>query len=65
MSYRRLKGPEARRVPLLGDRVVQPGEIVEVPDTQADGKAPIVWPDETWEPVPAPSGTAAAVKKGS
>jgi hypothetical protein len=36
-------------VPLLG-RVVQPGETVTVPDVQADGVSPIVWPAETWQP---------------
>jgi hypothetical protein len=36
-------------VPLL-DTVVQPGEIVVVPDVQEDGVSPIVWPAETWQP---------------
>ncbi len=42
-----LSGP--RDVPLLG-RVVEEGEVVEVPDTQPDG-SPIIWPETTWEPV--------------
>jgi hypothetical protein len=37
-------------VPLLG-RAVEDGEIVEVPDVQADGVSPIVWPGNRWEPV--------------
>jgi hypothetical protein len=37
-------------VPLLG-RQVEDGEIVEVPDVQADGESPIIWPDNRWEPV--------------
>jgi hypothetical protein len=38
-------------VPLL-DRIVEDGETVEVPDVQADGESPIVWPPNRWEPVP-------------
>ena len=49
-------------VPLL-DRVVDDGEIVDVPDVQADGVSPIVWPENRWEPVadkkPSSSGKAA------
>jgi hypothetical protein len=37
-------------VPLL-DRVVDDGETVEVPDVQADGESPIVWPPDKWGPV--------------
>ena len=37
-------------VPLL-DRVVEDGEVVEVPDVQADGESPIVWPENRWQPV--------------
>ena len=48
-------------VPLL-DRVVEDGEIVEVPDVQADGVSPIVWPENRWQPVtdkkPSSSGKA-------
>ena len=47
-----------RFVPLL-DTVVEPGEEVDVPDFQADGVSPIVWPEETWEPV---TDKAAAVE---
>ena len=45
-------------VPLL-DRVVEDGETVDVPDVQADGESPIVWPDNRWQPV---SGKAQAAK---
>jgi len=37
-------------VPLL-DRVVGDGETVDVPDVQADGESPIVWPGDKWQPV--------------
>lgn len=37
-------------VPLL-DRVVADGETVDVPDFQADGESPIVWPPDKWQPV--------------
>ena len=40
-------------VPLL-DRVVEADETVEVPDVQADGESPIVWPENRWEPVTPP-----------
>jgi len=39
-------------VPLL-DRVVEDGEVVDVPDVQGDGESPIVWPGDKWEPVAA------------
>jgi hypothetical protein len=37
-------------VPLL-DRTVGDGETVDVPDFQADGESPIVWPPDKWQPV--------------
>jgi hypothetical protein len=37
-------------VPLL-DRVVGADETVDVPDVQADGESPIVWPGDKWQPV--------------
>jgi hypothetical protein len=46
-------------VPLL-DRVVEDGETVEVPDVQADGESPIVWPGNRWEPVTKTAAKAAA-----
>ena len=49
-------------VPLL-DRVVEDGETVDVPDVQADGESPIVWPENRWQPVgpaaPEPAAQAA------
>jgi hypothetical protein len=37
-------------VPLL-DRVVEADETVDVPDVQADGESPVVWPPDKWQPV--------------
>ena len=48
-------------VPLL-DRVVEDGEVVDVPDVQADGESPIVWPENRWQPVGAPAPPAAAAQ---
>ena len=52
-------------VPLL-DRVVEDGEVVDVPDVQADGESPIVWPENRWQPVgaPAPAPEPAAEPAG-
>jgi hypothetical protein len=47
-KVKNIGGP--RYVPLL-DREVADGETVEVPDFQADGQSPIVWPPAVWEPV--------------
>ncbi len=44
-------------VPVLG-RVVEDGETVAVPDVQADGESPIVWPPDKWEPVKAAKASA-------
>lgn len=33
------------------ERVVEDGEIVEIPDFQPDGESPIVVPPDKWEPV--------------
>jgi hypothetical protein len=46
-------------VPLL-DRIVEDGEIVDVPDVQADGESPIIWPSNRWEPVTDKAAKAAA-----
>lgn len=50
-------------VPLL-DRVVEDGEVVEVPDYQPgstdEEPLPIVWPANRWEPVTAKAAKAAA-----
>jgi hypothetical protein len=45
-------------VPLL-DRTVEADEVVEVPDFQADGTSPVVWPPNRWEPVAEPKAKAA------
>ena len=50
-------------VPLL-DRVVEDGETVEVPDVQADGVSPIVWPPDKWQPVAPPKVAAEKPAKG-
>lgn len=50
-------------VPLL-DRVVEADEVVEVPDVQADGVSPIVWPGNRWEPVAEPKAKAKADTSG-
>ena len=42
-------------VPVLG-RVVEDGEITEVPDFQPDGESPIIWPPNRWEPVKTAKG---------
>lgn len=50
-------------VPLL-DRVVEADEIVDVPDVQADGESPIIWPPNRWEPVlPPPAKPAKTAKE--
>ncbi len=51
-------------VPLL-DRVVEADETVDVPDVQADGESPIVWPPDKWQPVAAPKVTAEKPAKGA
>ena len=51
-------------VPLL-DRVVEADETVEVPDVQADGESPIVWPANRCEPVAPPKAAAAKPAKAS
>jgi len=46
-------------VPVLG-RVVEDGEIVEVPDAGPGGEPSIVWPPPKWEPAGPPSVTVSA-----
>jgi len=48
-------------VPLL-DRVVEADEVVDVPDVQADGVSPIVWPGNRWEPVKAAKSAGKAAE---
>ena len=50
-------------VPLL-DRRVEDGETVEVPDVQADGVSPIVWPPDKWQAVTPPKVAAEKPAKG-
>ena len=50
-------------VPVLG-RVVEDGELVEVPDFQPDGTSPLVWPPDKWEPDGAPPPAADDDEKG-
>ena len=49
-------------VPLLG-RAVEADEVADVPDFQADGVSPIVWPPDKWEPVADKAAKAAASDK--
>jgi len=51
-------------VPLL-DRIVEDGEVVEVPDFQADGESPIIWPGNRWEPVTDKAAKAAKADDSS
>ena len=51
-------------VPFL-DRVVDADEVVDVPDVQADGESPIVWPPDKWEPVAEPGAKAGAKAAGT
>ena len=46
-------------VPLL-DRVVEDGEVTEVPDVQGDGVSPVIWPPDKWQPVEEPKRKTAA-----
>ncbi|MFF1297923.1 MULTISPECIES: hypothetical protein [unclassified Streptomyces] len=56
MARVRLIGPEAVTVPELGDRHVEPDEVVEVPDDRFDG---YVCQQGTWESVEEPKAQAA------
>ena len=60
MARVRLIGPEAVRVPELGDRTVEPDEVVEVPDDRYDG---YVCQPGTWEGVEEPKTEAAPPPK--
>ncbi len=64
MSMKRNKSGGPLDVPLL-DRVVEDGETVEVPDFQADGESPIIWPGDKWEDVAAPKVAAEKPAKTS
>jgi hypothetical protein len=56
MARVRLIGPEPVSVPELGDRQVQPDEVVEVPDERFEG---YVCQPATWEAVEEPKAPAA------
>ncbi|MER5209393.1 hypothetical protein ABT063_02035 [Streptomyces sp. NPDC002838] len=56
MARVRFIGPEPVTVPELGDREVQPDEVVEVPDERFDG---YVCQTGNWEPVEEPKGEQA------
>ncbi|MET9099943.1 hypothetical protein [Streptomyces antibioticus] len=62
MARVRLIGPEAVRVPELGDRTVEPDEVVEVPDERYAG---YVCQPATWEGVEEPRTAAAPAKKAA
>ena len=49
-------------VPFL-DRVVDADETADVPDVQADGESPIVWPPDKWAPVAEPKAAKAGATK--
>ena len=51
MARVRYLGPEPVTVPELGDRTVQPDEVIEVPDERFDGYA---CQPANWEPVEEP-----------
>ncbi|WP_438478960.1 hypothetical protein [Streptomyces asiaticus] len=59
MARVRFVGSEPVTVPELGDREIQPDEVVEVPDARFEG---YVCQPGTWESVEEP-GTKAAAKK--
>ena len=50
-------------VPLL-DRTVEDGEMVDVPDVQADGVSPLTWSPAHWEPVTDTAPKAAKADSG-
>ncbi|MER7807922.1 hypothetical protein [Streptomyces sp900116325] len=62
MARVRYIGPEPVTVPELGGRIIQPDEMVEVPDERYEG---YVCQAATWEPVEEPKDeiTAPAAKK--
>jgi hypothetical protein len=67
MARVRFLGAEPVTVPELGDREIQPDEVVEVPDARFDG---YVCQEQTWQPVEEPGATAKkttakAASKGS
>ena len=62
MARVRYIGPEPVTVPELGDRTVEPDQVVEVPDGRFDG---YVCQTAVWEPIEEPRDRAPAVKKSA
>ena len=62
MARVRYLGPEPVTVPELGDRIVQPDEVVQVPDERFEG---YVCQPANWEAVEEPGAAKAAAKKTS
>jgi len=50
-------------VPFL-DRTVGDGEVIDVPDVQADGTSPLTWSAAHWEPVADSAAKAAKDTSG-
>jgi hypothetical protein len=59
MARVRFIGPEEVTVPELGDRLVQPDEVIEVPDERFEG---YVCQPATWQSVEEPKTKAPAKK---
>ncbi|MBA2951588.1 hypothetical protein [Streptomyces himalayensis] len=59
MARVRFIGAEPVTVPELGDRLVEPDQVVEVPDERFEG---YVCQPSNWEPVEEPVAKAAAKK---
>ena len=60
MARVRYLGPEPVTVPELGDRTVEPDEVVEVPDERFEG---YVCQSSNWEAVEEPKALEAPAKK--
>ncbi len=60
MARVRFIGPETVRVPELGERTVEPDEVVEVPDERFEG---YVCQTTNWEAVEEPKALEAPAKK--
>ncbi|MCP9209283.1 hypothetical protein [Streptomyces cucumeris] len=60
MARVRFIGPEPVTVPELGDRLIEPDQVVEVPDHRFEG---YVCQPGTWEAVEEPGSKSALAKK--
>ncbi|MFJ6566427.1 hypothetical protein ACIQNU_03345 [Streptomyces sp. NPDC091292] len=60
MARVRYVGPEPVTVPELGERVIQPDEVVQVPDDRFEG---YVCQPQTWQSVEEPKDDVPAPKK--